>query len=336
MPLFRKNPINNHWVIIATERARRPRDFKIERLSLAADFCPFCSGNESATPPQIRTFPRHASPLHANNPNHWQVRVVPNKFPALRVEGALQKRGAGIYDTMQGIGAHEVIIESSEHIIDFAQLSVADIKTVLLAWQERMRDLKNDPRFESVMVFKNQGAEAGATLEHVHSQLIALPMVPKNLQEELDGAARYFDFRQRCVFCDILDQELETGERIIFQNQRVVALAPFASRFPFEVLFLPRRHEPWYEAENESLYDDLAEALRVVLQKLNIALEYPAFNLMLHSAPFKYKNIAPYHWHIELIPKLNTIAGFERGSGLYINPIPSETAAQHLRDIETR
>ncbi len=333
MPLFRKNPIHNQWVIIATERAKRPRDYKTEKQSLTADFCPFCPGNEATTPPAIRTF---HDPARTNDPAQWQVRVVPNKFPALRVEGSLEKRGQGLYDTMQGIGAHEVIIETDTHHADFADLSVNEIKLVLAAWKERILDLKKDERFECVLVFKNQGAEAGATLEHVHSQLIALPMVPHKLQEELQTAQDYFDFKQRCLFCDILDQELETQERIIYENEQVVALTPFGSRFPFEVLFLPRRHEPWYEAENESIYDYVADALRVVLKKLNVALDNPAFNLMLHSAPFKHASEAPYHWHLELIPKLNTIAGFERGSGLYINPIPSETAAQHLRNIDIR
>ncbi|MBA2665252.1 MAG: galactose-1-phosphate uridylyltransferase [Bradymonadaceae bacterium] len=330
MPVLRKNPVTNQWVIIATERAKRPRDYKVERQSLESSFCPFCAGNEDATPREICVY-RDAA---AQSAKRWNVRVVPNKYPALRVEGSLEMRGDGMYDTMEGIGAHEVIIESPDHVIDFSSLSVSEISTVLWAWRDRIVDLRKDARLKCVMIFKNQGAEAGATLEHVHSQLIALPVVPQRLQEELDGAQRYFEFRERCVFCDMLRQELESGVRIVHENAHVVAFAPFASRFPFEVWILPRRHEPWYEAGTQQIYDATADALRVVIKKLNIALDQPAFNLMLHSAPFVHENVAHYHWHIELIPKLNTVAGFEWASGFHINPTPSETAAQHLRDIE--
>ncbi|MFU8807126.1 MAG: DUF4931 domain-containing protein, partial [Bradymonadaceae bacterium] len=244
MPVLRKNPITNEWVIIATERAKRPREYKVERESLETHFCPFCVGNEDATPPEIRTYKPHG-PGTEDAP--WSVRVVPNKYPALRVEGSLDKRGEGIYDIMEGVGAHEVIIESGTHVADFADLSPRQITTVLWAWRDRIVDLRNDPRLKYVVIFKNHGAEAGATIEHAHSQLIALPIVPKRLREELDGAQKYYDFRERCVFCDIITQELDTRKRVVFENSDVVAIAPFASRFPFELWFLPRRHQAAFE-----------------------------------------------------------------------------------------
>lgn len=335
MPILRKNPITNQWVIIATERAKRPREYKVVRESLATSFCPFCAGNEDATPPEIRSYRTHLSSSRSPSGHEeaWSVRVVPNKYPALRVEGELGRRGEGIYDSMEGVGAHEVIIESAEHVADFGALSPRQITTVLWAWRDRIVDLRNDSRLKCVVVFKNHGAEAGATVEHSHSQLIALPVVPKRLQEELDGASRYFEFRERCVFCDIIHQELETGRRIVFENADVVAIAPFASRFPFEIWFLPRRHQAAFERGDQRLYESMAEAFRTVMGKLDVALNKPAYNLMLHSSPFGLEDSPHYHWHFELIPKLNKVAGFEWGTGFHINPTPSETAARHLREI---
>jgi UDPglucose--hexose-1-phosphate uridylyltransferase len=333
MPTLRKNPITNQWVIIATERAKRPVEYKVERRSLATSYCPFCAGNEEATPPEIRVYRTHGE---ADESTPWSVRVVPNKYPALRVEGALDRHGEGIYDMMEGIGAHEVIIEAPDHVVELSALSVRQITTVLWAWRDRIVDLKNDSRLKCAVVFKNHGAEAGATVEHAHSQLIALPVVPLQLKEELDGARRYFEFRERCVYCDIISQELDTGKRIVFENSDVVAIAPFASRFPFETWFLPRRHQAAYERGDQRLFESMAEAMRTVMRKLDVALNKPAFNLMLHTSPFGMEDVPHYHWHFELIPKLNRVAGFEWGTGFHINPTPSETAASHLRDIVLR
>lgn len=325
MPTFRKDPIVQTWVIIATDRAKRPRDYSIAHTPRTDSFCPFCAGNESATPPAI---------LEAPGKNGWAVRVIPNKFPALRVEGRLEKHGSGIYDEMNGIGAHEVIIESPEHVINMSDLEISQIAIVLRTWQERMRDLRNDARLKCAVVFKNQGAQAGASLEHAHSQLVALPVIPKRLAESLDGAKRYFDFRDRCVFCDILDQEISDGSRIVYQNDDVVAFCPFAARFPFELWILPRRHEPWYENVAHSEVYRVAEALKICIDKLNRALDLPPFNLLLRSAPFSTAENPHYHWHIEITPTLTRVAGFEWGTGFYINPTPPEDAARHLRDID--
>lgn len=328
MPTLRKDPIAQRWVIIATERAKRPRDYSVPRAPLTASFCPFCAGNESATPPAIVSFRVDGS----SRP--WDVRVIPNKFPALRVEGPIVKRGNGVYDEMSGVGAHEVIIESPDHTLHMSDLSVPHIATVLEAWRQRILDLQNDKRLKCAVVFKNHGAQAGASLEHVHSQLIALPIVPKRLEESLDGARRYYEFRDRCVFCDILDQELADQTRIVYQNEDVVAFCPFAARFPFELWILPRRHEPWYENVAHSEVNRVAEALKICIDKLNRALDFPPFNLLLRSAPFIQTERPYYHWHIEIIPTLTRVAGFEWGTGFYINPTPPEDAARHLRDID--
>jgi UDPglucose--hexose-1-phosphate uridylyltransferase len=325
MPSLRKDPISGRWVIIATERSKRPSDFRVTIERPQADFCPFCAGNESATPPAIRTW--------NGDDGQWKVRVIPNKYPALKVEGEVEKWGDGIYDAMSGIGAHEVIIESNEHVPDLHALETEHIALVFETWQERLLDLRNDARIRSAVVFKNHGVQAGASLEHAHSQLIALPLVPRRLQHELDGALAYYDFKQRCAFCDMLDQELAGRERVVYENDHVVAIAPYASRFPFELWFLPRRHEPWYESAQRRELASLADALSVVTRKLDKALDRPPFNLVLHSAPFVDDEMSHFHWHIELIPTLTKVAGFEWGTGFYINPTPPEEAARHLREI---
>ncbi len=331
MPMLRKDPIAGRWVIIATERAKRPLEYQVEQPELAGGFCPFCAGNEASTPEPILALSAPGAP----DDQDWSVRVVPNKFPALSSEGDAAGSSEGVYEGLSGVGAHEVIIECPEHVVDLAELPSEHIAVVLQAWRERIDALRDDDRLECAVVFKNHGAAAGASLEHSHSQLIALPVIPKRLSEELVGSQRYFLEHQRCVHCDIIAQELEHGGRVIAANDKAVALAPYASRFPFEVSILPREHEPWYENSDDELFDSVAALLREVIQKLNRALDGPPFNLMLHSAPFPDgDDVSHYHWHLELIPKLTKVAGFEWGTGFYINPTSPESAAKHLREIQ--
>lgn len=271
----------------------------------------------------------------ANGPG-WTVRVVPNKFPALQVEGQLERRGEGLYDKMNGIGAHEVVIEGSSPDRDLSDLPVEQIQQVLVAYRERMLDLKKDKRLRYVLVFKNKGSGAGATLEHPHSQIIATPIIPRMVQEELDGARRYYELKERNVFTDILDQEMAegNGRRIVSTSERFVALAPYAPRFPFETWILPRQHRSSYHtiADPEELLD-FARILKDTLTRLNVALDAPPYNFVLHTAPLSEDDLPYYHWHLEIMPKLTRVAGFEIGSGFYINPTPPEDAAQYLREI---
>ncbi len=331
MPLLRKDPIAERWVIIATERAKRPREYHVETEHVRSAFCPFCAGNEASTPPALSTY-RLAQDDAAGD---WSVRVVPNKFPALSPTGEPHAHHEGLFEGLDGIGAHEVIIECAEHVLDLAQLPVPHIAAVLGAWKERIDQRRQDERLACAVVFKNHGAPAGASLEHSHSQLIALPIIPKRLSEELIGSQRYFLAHDRCIFCDILAQELDHGTRVVCANDKVVALTPFASRFPFELCILPRAHEPWYEHGGDDVFTSVAAILKRVLLKLDRALDRPPYNLMLHSAPFPNgEDLSHYHWHFELIPKLTKVAGFEWGTGFYINPTSPESAAEHLRDIE--
>ena len=332
MPELRKDPVTGRWVIIAAERRRRPNDFRVDRVAVQGrEHCPFCAGHEGLTPPEICAYrPDHT----ARDTPGWDLRVVPNKFPALKVEGGLDREGDGIYDRMNGIGAHEVIIETPDHDRSLAQMSEPEIERVLWAFRERMVDLRQDHRLRYILVFKNHGAAAGATLEHPHSQLIALPVVPDFVREEIDGARRHFEDKERCVFCDIVHQEIAQGTRVIQENADIVAVAPYAPRFAFETWLLPRRHGARFEEAPRHEYESLARLLKAVLQRIDKALESPPFNLIVHTSPFSENVANEYHWHVEIMPKLTRVAGFEWGTGFYINPTSPEEATRVLRAVK--
>ena len=333
MPELRKDPVVGRWVIISTERSLRPTSFAPASPGRAMTFCPFCPGNEDKTPPEVYACrPGHEAP---NTPG-WKVRVVPNKFPALQIEGTLDRRGEGLYDKMNGVGAHEVVIESPVHDQDLADLPLEHIQQVLGAYRERVLDLHRDRRFRYVLIFKNHGAQAGATLEHTHTQLIATPIIPKILQEELEGSRRYYELKERCVFCDIVQQETgeNNGRRVVTMSERFLTVEPFAPRFPFETWILPRRHDDSYDTlgDGDELRD-LAGILKDTLQRLNRALDRPPYNFVIHTAPVTEGDLEYFHWHLEITPTLTRVAGFEIGSGFYINPTPPEDSAQYLREV---
>jgi UDPglucose--hexose-1-phosphate uridylyltransferase len=329
LPELRKDPVSGRWVIISTDRRKRPNDFRFERAStLGRDQCPFCPGHENMTPHEVLAYRQNGS---APNTPGWELRVVPNKFPALLVEGTLDREPAGMFDRMNGIGAHEVIIETPHHDRSLAVMSEPEIERVLWAYRERILDLKRDGRLRYILVFKNHGAAAGATLEHTHSQLIALPIVPDFLRQELSGARRHFEVKERCVFCDVVHEDLRDGRRIIQENADIVALAPYAPRFAFETWLLPRRHGARFEEAPRHEYESLARILKSVLQRMDRALETPPYNLIVHTSPFSEETGDFYHWHVEIMPKLTRVAGFEWGTGFYLNPTSPEEAAQVLR-----
>ena len=326
---LRKDPITGRWVIIASERASRPTDFVIDRQMPSGGTCPFCYGSEDRTPPEVLAYRPGTTP--ADTPG-WRVRVVPNKYPALRIEGLLGRRAAGMYDLMNAVGAHEVVIECPAHSSQLADLSTAEVTDVVRAYRDRFVDLKRDPRFRYILIFKNQGAEAGATLEHAHTQIIATPVVPKRVSEEIAGARQHFEQRERCIYCDILHQEIDLGTRVVSRNEHFVVVAPFAARFPFETWILPVEHTAYFEAIPAEQVESLAAALRDTLRRIHSALDGPAFNYVLHTAPTGGDRVdETYHWHLEIMPKLTRVAGFEWGSGFYINPTPPEAAADVLR-----
>jgi UDPglucose--hexose-1-phosphate uridylyltransferase len=340
MPELRKDPISERWVIISTERGKRPSDFGGPKPALAgAEKCPFCEGKEDKTPGEIIAWRK---PDSKKNTSGWLTRVIPNKFPALVSEGEINRIGIGIFDMMNGIGAHEVIIETPRHDEIIPDMSVEQIEKIIWAYRERILDLGKDSRYRYVLVFKNYGSAAGASLEHPHSQLIATPITPRYVKMELTNCREYYLAKERCLFCDMIRQELSSAERIVCENEYFVAFEPFASRFPFETWLMPRRHHSGFQDIPDEETKELAQALKEVLGRIRNTLDDPPYNYVLHTAP----NLIPrsgkpdywgtikfdYHWHIEIIPRLTKMAGFEWGSGLYINPTPPEEAAKYLRE----
>jgi len=332
MPELRRDPIVGRWVIISTERAHRPTDFRQVLPPMPSQpLCPLCPGNEAQTPPEILAYRSNGG---APNTPGWSVRVVPNKFPALQIEGVVAREGIGIYDRMNGVGAHEVIIESPDHKASLSGLSEKHLEDVFWAYRDRILDLRKDNRLRYILVFKNQGAAAGATLEHTHSQLIALPIVPTSVLDEIDGCRAHYQDKERCIYCDIIHHEIADRSRVVGENAEFLAIAPYASRFPFEVWVLPKRHTSYFEESQKFQFEALARIFSDTMRRLDRALGSPPYNFILHTSPLHEKTGEFYHWHIEVMPKLAQVAGFEWGTGFYINPVPPEDAAAFLRDAE--
>ncbi|MDD2334213.1 MAG: galactose-1-phosphate uridylyltransferase [Mesotoga sp.] len=330
MPELRKDPIIKRWVIIATERARRPHDFINAKEKVESAFCPFDYGNEHTTPPEVMAF--RPADTTKDSPGWW-VRVVQNKFPALDSSVEPERFGHGMYDVIKGFGTHEVIIETPDHNASMATLSYEQIKEVIWAYKERHQVLEKDTRIKYILIFKNHGREAGASLVHSHSQLIATPIVPKRVAEEIAGSADYYRFRERCVYCDMVNQEGLEGTRVVEENSDFVAFEPFAARFPFETWILPKVHSCNFGEISASQIDSFSVILKNTLLRIHKALDNPPYNFMLHTGIKGIEQSDHYHWHLEIVPRLTRVAGFEWGSGFYINPMPPEHAAMYLREV---
>jgi UDPglucose--hexose-1-phosphate uridylyltransferase len=330
MPEFHKDPIVDRWVIVSTERSQRPSDVQLQPTTQPLDDCPFCAGQEAMTTDEVLAY--RACQTAPNTPG-WTVRVVPNKYPALRTDGALGGVVEGLFETRLGIGAHEVIIETPEHEASLATLPIHHVEDVFRALRDRLLDLQQDTRLRAALIFKNHGAAAGATLVHPHSQLIALTMLPKHLREELEGCARYYHARGRCIFCDMTEQEVQIGCRVVHENAAFIALTPFASRAPYEVWILPKRHDSAFEQGCGQAYHHLAAIMQAVLQRTFSLLSDPPSNMIWHSAPWSDACDQYYHWHLEIMPRLTSVAGFEWRTSFHINPTPPEEAARALRQV---
>jgi UDPglucose--hexose-1-phosphate uridylyltransferase len=341
MSELRKDPILDRWVIIAAERGRRPSDFKPEPPAPPPAACPFCAGNEEKTPAEVYAVREGSLP---NTPG-WEVRVVPNKFPALSFEGDVTHHGVGLLDRMTGVGAHEVVIEAPEHGFRFEAAPLDHMLKLIGTFRQRLTDLRQDKRFRHMIVFRNWGDAAGASLSHPHSQIIALSVVPDLVKQKLRAARAHFRHKERCIFCDLIEQEVALPDRVIFQNEHCVVLSPFAARFPFEAQVYPRRHSYDFTLMTHEEQVGFIEGLQFVLQRYVSELSDPPYNLMVQTAP----NPVPrpgrpeywgtlefdFHWHVELIPRLTKMAGFEWGTGFFINPVAPEEAARFLREPET-
>ncbi|MBI4431054.1 MAG: DUF4931 domain-containing protein [Candidatus Omnitrophica bacterium] len=337
MSELRKDPVIGRWVIVASERSRRPSDFVSSTEDRQPpENCPFCEGHESMTPPEIYAI---RSGSGVNKPG-WQVRVVPNKFPALGINTDHVRRGVGMYDQMSGFGAHEVVIETPNHDHKLHQLSTECLATVMRILQDRLQDLQKDIRLRYILIFKNEGSQAGASLSHSHTQLIATPITPIHLKQKLEGAESYFRLKERCVYCDIIEEEKQQNKRIIYENDGYLAICPFASCFPFEIHVFPKRHQSDFFASRDTNIL-LADMLKIVLSKVCAGLNNPPYNFIVNTAPNRFPRRGywatlseDFHWHIDIIPRLTKVAGFEWGSGFYINPTLPEEAAEFLAGLE--
>jgi len=327
---FRKDPILRQWVIVGTERAFQPSDLASSAERETTEPCPFCEGREAETLPEIAAI-RTPGTL-ANTPG-WQVRVVPHKYAVLRIEGSTATTGGGLFEGMGGVGAHEVIVESPHHTDHPGVMSVAQLASVIWMYRERYRDLDRDERFKYLLLYRNHGRAAAALLPHPHSQLIALPIIPKRAIEELQGARQYFVREGRCVYCDIVRQEEADRARVVCENDAFIAFAPFAAWCPFELWILPKAHVASFGDLDDAQMRPLAAILREVLGRLHAGLADPPYHYVIHTSPYDNNVGHFYHWHIEVIPRLSKVTGFEWGSGFYINAVPPEDAAQYLREV---
>jgi UDPglucose--hexose-1-phosphate uridylyltransferase len=326
---LRTDPVTGRVVVIDIGPFKRRDDFDLEppRLDDPPVQCPLCEGRESDAGPEVLAWREGGS---ANQPG-WSVRVVPNKHPMLRIEGRLDPAADGLFEWREGLGAHEVIIETPLHDQGLHMLEVDQLWRVLWAWRTRLQDLKRDTRFVSAVVFKNHGRAAGARLDHSHSQLIAYPLIPPALGEKLRGAARYLTKTGKCIYCDLTAQELQEGHRIIRDYDGVLAIAPYASRAPFEISVMPHGHAPRFEDAPDDLLRSVADTLKTVMARVDWALERPAYNLVLHTGPLNGEGDPAFHWHVELIPRVTRYSGLEWGSGVFRNPVSPEEAARILR-----
>ena len=328
MSELRQDPTTREWVIIAPERAKRPQQaLKPRRANRLPDWdksCPFCPGNESQTPPEVFRLPL------SDEASTWEVRVIPNRFAALMPDGDIIRReDGGFFRKMDGIGAHEVIIETPSHNTPPALMSYEQVEKVLVAYQERYNALRRNRQFKFIAIFKNHGQASGTSLIHPHSQLIATPVLAPYYHRRLNVAVGYYADIGKCLYCDLLAEELEKGERIVAQTREFVVLHPYASRAPWETWIIPKRHCASFGLFPNEHLAELARVLKDTLLCLYRGLDNPAFNYMVNTTITEDEENPYYHWHIRIVPRLNLIAGFEMGSGIYISTaLPEETASR--------
>ncbi len=340
MSEFRYNRLKDTWSIIAEERAKRPHDYAThihEEEIGDVKRCPFEYGNEFMTPPEV--FAIREKGTKPDTPG-WKVRVIPNKYPAVNPETKLEKTFDCIYDKFSGFGYHEVIIDTPDHFKHIQNFENEDYFYLLTAFKERMRNLFDDEKIMYVHIFKNHGKEAGKSLVHSHSQLIALPMIPKSIDTQINQCREYFLEKERCLLCDEIRYEIFSEKRVVYENKEFLVYCPYASLYPFEIRIVPRVHSHSFLEIND--FDSLIDALKIAVKRLHKSLINPPFNMILYTSPPKrdnYKipnyfyNIQRFnHWYIEILPRIAIHAGFELGTGYYINPTPPELAAKYLRE----
>jgi UDPglucose--hexose-1-phosphate uridylyltransferase len=332
MPQLRKDPVLKQWVIISPERGKRPSDFKFEVDTNPEDpsACPFCEGNESKTPSEVLAF-RKAGTV-ADQPGWW-IRIISDLDPILVPSGDIWREGIGMFDAMNSIGIHEVVIEVPQHNQDLHTVAIDQVRELIWAFKQRLLEIKKNPRYKHFMIVKNSG-KGVSNFAHSHSHIVATPIIPKRIEEEIDGAREYFHYHDRCIFCDIIRQETEQPVRVIHDDPLFLAFCPFAARFPYEIMITPKSHQPFFENIDKDHVQGFATVLQNTIRRMQTLLPNLPYNFVLHTSPCSESYRDFYHWHVEIIPKLTQVAGFEWGSGFYINPTPPEDAARHLREVK--
>lgn len=325
---LRQNPVTGNWVVVSRDETHDYSSYNDPA------FCPLCQGNEDKTPPEIYAIGENR---HPNSPG-WSLRIVPDKFPALQPEGKLDRRGDGLFNKMSGIGAHELMVETPDHYMTLAAMPVEKITDIFKAFRDRIKELKKDERFRYVLAFKNHGMAAGAAFVHSHSSIIASPFTPRRVKDEFRGAREYFEFKGRCIFCDIIRQEQEAAKRVVYENSDFIAILAFAPRYRYETWILPKRHETFIEKSYLNL-TLLADVTKFVLGRINDCLDTPAYNLTLHNGPNLLSNRQgvywetihdDFHWHVEILPRVDPLSGSERSSIFGLSPIFPEEAAKKM------
>jgi UDPglucose--hexose-1-phosphate uridylyltransferase len=332
MPELRQNFFTKEWVIIATERAKRPEELAthrpVQQVPSFMEACPFCPGNESKTPPEVLRYP-------GKEGEAWTVRVIPNKFAALSSEVQPTRSLTHLRRRIDGFGFHEVIIDSPDHSLCMALLTDEQVGRILTVYRDRYNTLSVDARVNHITIFKNHGADAGASLQHPHSQLIATPIIPSQVRHRLHEARRHYDDAGECMFCHMVEREVEDQTRIVIKGEHFVAMEVFASATPFASHIIPLRHMASFGDITEAEITDLARVLRSLLAKMYVGLENPDLNYTVRSGPTEYSGARHFHWYLSVIPRLTRVAGFELGSGMFINTVLPEAAAEFLRKVST-
>ncbi len=329
MSELRYNVICHEWVVIASERAKRPQEFSSKQPwshggEEYSSTCPFCPGNDR--PDEVITLSMPAEGL-------WQTRVVLNKYPALSPNGHYGSMDVGFQRSVGGFGTHEVIVENRHHGKTMATMSKEELQLILETYRFRYRKLRMDNRLRSIVIFKNHGPEAGTSLIHPHSQIVATPIVPNRTRSRLEESARFFDATGQCLFCRTVDEELADGRRILIENEHFVAFVPYAALSPFHIWIFPKRHEASFGDVELSELPSLAQTLRDVMRRIDLGLGDPSFNLTILSIPLNARDKSAFHWYVSIVPRVSKIAGFELGCGMHINPAIPEESAKFLQSV---
>ncbi|MEW6557580.1 MAG: galactose-1-phosphate uridylyltransferase [Elusimicrobiota bacterium] len=331
MTEIRQNLVTKEWVVIATERAKRPEDFKKKEkqkvnLPEYESTCPFCPGNEATMSPE--------ETLRIDRNGRWQVRIIPNKFPALSKTGERIRTVDGIKRRITGVGLHEVVIETPRHNTTTALLPLDDVCDIIKSYKARYNEIAIDKRIEMIIIFKNHGEAAGTSLLHPHSQIVATPVVPSQVRDRFNDAQKYFDENLECVFCKILSEELKDGSRIVLETKHFVSFIPYAALSPFHLWIYPKRHYSSFGDISKDEISDFAFNLQTTLKKYYYGLDNPDFNYVIRSSPTDLKELDFFHWYLSIVPRLTKAAGFELGSGMFINTSLPENDAKFLREIK--